>query len=398
VKWIDKTREILENMRNRIPFLKMEEESGIDEIEGKPDIPELYLQQFLFLNPMTFFEETLKGREQEGKLLKQAYDNWAISHRPLLITGEAGAGMSTLLTFAQAKLFPDAHVISEDLNINTHNELLQLLQGCFQAPDARNLTDLAEFIKTKEEPIVVVFENVERLYLRRIHGFDLLRDFLLFIQSTRNHVFWLVTINEYSYYYLNRSIDFGDYFLSSIKLKPIANEDVISILSDGNQGYDIIYLKPKNVGRMLNRKLIKNSGTDKQELLRANYIYQLDKFSQGNISRAILYWINSIVRFKENKIYVKPYEAGPALNEVSLDDLFILEAILQHTSLSSKELQLVLRQSNKHSQLILEQFVDKQIIQPTYYEGAEKPEYKINLLYMKELKDLFHQRLNRNIS
>ncbi len=398
MKWIDKTREILENVKNRIPFLKKEEESGIDEIEEKPEIPELYMQRFLFLNPLTFFDENLRGRSQEIKLLKQAYDNWNISHRPLLVIGEAGAGMSTLLTFAQAQLFPDAHVFSDDLNINTHNELLQLLQAFFNAPDARNLTDISDLIKTKEEPMVVVFENVERLFLRRIHGFDLLRDFLLFIQATRNQVFWLVTINEYSYYYLNRSIDFGDHFLSSIRLKPVSNEDMISILSESNEGYEIIYLKPKNVGRLLNRKLAKNSGTDKQELLRSHYLSKLDQFSQGNISRAILYWMNSIVRFKENKIYVKPYESGDALNEVSLDDLFILEALLQHTSLSSKELQLVLRQTNKHSRLILEQFVDKQIIQPIYYDGAEKPEYKINLLYLKELKDLFHQRLNRNIS
>ena len=305
------------------PFLKTIEEDGIEEIEEKPEIPETYLQELFFLNPLNYLDSELKGRERELLLIQQAYENWPISHRPLLMVGEAGTGMSTLLNYSQAQIFPDAHLLSEEVNISNHNDLLQLLIKELGVTEARNFSDLTEALKSETTPKVFIFENVERLFLRRIHGFDLLREFLLFVHASRNSIFWLITINEYSYYYLSRSIDFSDHFLSTIKVSPMSNENIEEILTAHNRNYELLFLKPNDLSRRLKRKVSRIDKQEKQAILLEQFNNRLHQFAEGNISRALMYWLNSIVRFKENKIYLRPYQANGTLKELSLEDLFI---------------------------------------------------------------------------
>ena len=106
--------------------------------------------------------------------------------------------------------------------------------------------------------------------------------------------------------------------------------------------------------------------------------------------------VNKILRVKEKKVYVRAFE--PKLNvELSLHELMILEAIMQHTSLSVKELRMVLRNSSKGSRLSLEFLSEKNLLYPKRYKDSGELEYQINLLYLKELQSLFHSRLNRNL-
>ena len=71
-----------------------------------------------------------------------------------------------------------------------------------------------------------------------------------------------------------------------------------------------------------------------------------------------MFWRNSIARVDEKRVYVKIYEPK-SIGNLSLDELFILEAIMQHRSLSPNELRMVLRNSSKSSKLSLEYLMEK---------------------------------------
>ncbi len=364
----------------------------VEELEGKVVLPTSYLDLFA-LKPLAGHDKEVR-REKELELLKTAYDNWKISQYPILLVAEAGMGLTSFLQYAQDEMLPDAIILQDDINVGSHNELVKLLQVAFDLPNAKTLKDLSE--QMSETPQVVIFENIERLFLRRVHGFNLIQDFLLFIHATKKSVFWISTINKYSYYYLQKSINIGDNFMSVIHLQPFGFEKIREVINKRNEGYEIIFLKPNRMSTMFTRKLDAANSDAKQGILEDHFYRRLHDFSGGNISRSMYFWLNSIKRFRENKIYVKLFEPKPITN-LSLNELFILEAILQHTSLSYKELELVLRQEQKSSRLVLEFLSEKGFLSPRHYQGSQKPEFQIHVAYLKELQALFHSRLNRNV-
>ncbi len=387
--------EIIENIRKwltaKLTFNKEEAAHIMEDVEEQIVIPKSYAQRFS-LDPLST-SELIVSRSEELQMLTKAYDNWKISQNPVLFVGEAGTGMSSMLNHVKNQLFTNAEILKDDINIASHNELVKLLLTVLDTPEANNLNDIAK--QLTGEAKIIIFENIERLFLRRIHGFNLLKDFLLFIHATKKNVFWIITLNKYSFYYLKRSIDIDANFLSIIQLKSFGAKEIEEVIQTRNEGYQLVFLKPEQMSRMFARKLNNTDKEGRQELLQKQFFKRLYDFSNGNISRSILFWLKSIVRIRDKSLYIKQYQPK-SLENVSLDELLILEAILQHTSLSSKELELVLRQEQKGARLILELLMEKGLVNYRWYEGAERPEYQINMLYLKELKDLFRNRLNRN--
>jgi len=376
-------------------FLFLDEgkmESVVEEVQELAEIPEAYLQRFR-LHPLHDAEQ-LEGREEEMVMMQRAYENWKITRSPLLIVGEFGAGMTSLLN-ASSAIYPHARILENTCNISTPEELVKELKNALNYPEARTLKDLNTLPKQEGEQ-VIIFENIERLFLRKINGFNLLEDFLLLIHATKKDIFWVATMNQYSYYYLNQVIGFGSNFLSVIRLQPIKKEILESVINERNKGYELVFLKPGTLSGTLTQQLKEASPTQKQELLRADFFNKFHAFASGNISQAMLFWRHSITYAREKRVYIKSYEPKP-IGQLTLDELFVLEAILQHTSLSNLELYAILRNSNKGSKLILEKLMENDLLYNKTYDSQFEEEYQINLLYLNAVKAQIHGRLNRNI-
>lgn len=369
-----------------------EEQSTVEQVQEQAEIPETYIQRFR-LHPLQDAKQ-LEGRDEEIAMMQRAYENWKITRSPLLIVGEFGAGMTSLLN-ASSAIYPHAKILENKTNISNDQELVNELKRGLEYPEARTLKDLETLPKHEGEQ-VIIFENIERLFLRKIHGFHLLEDFLLLIHATKKNIFWVATINQYSYYYLNQVIGFGANFLSVIRLQPIQKKLIEGVIQERNKGYECVFLKPGVSSGTLNQQLKNSDATAKQQLLRDDFFNKLHAFAGGNISQAMLFWKRSVAYVKEKRVYVKAYEPKPIV-QLTLEELFVLEAILQHTSLSNNELYAILRNSNKGSKLILEKLMENDLLYAKSYEGSFEPEYQINLLYLNAIKAQIHERLNRNI-
>ena len=119
------------------------------------------------------------------------------------------------------------------------------------------------------------------------------------------------------------------------------------------------------------------------------------EYSNGHISRAFIYWKHAIVHTNDKHVFLREPEIL-IKTDLNKDDLFVLEAILQHTYIKLSELKLVLRNSYKASLLILEQLKEKELVSQRSLYG-KKNVYQINLKFFEEVKNLLRTNLNRNI-
>ncbi|KGL62690.1 hypothetical protein [Polaribacter sp. Hel1_85] len=390
---------VLDKLQNSISFLyklfdieEKNEISIIEEAEDKIQLPDEYLERFTLYAIQN--KDFLKNRDEELRSLELAFDNWKIVNSPLLVVNDPGEGGTSLL-HASTYIYPTAKILETNQAIDSYKKLISILSHVLRIDEEfKTLKELEKYINNSEESHVLILENIERLFIRRIRGFDLLEDFLLFLHATKSKIYWIISINKYSFYYLNRVKYFSSHFPSIIHLKPISNKQLKEEILNRNNGYDLVFLKPNKITNKVEKQLKKVSKEERQSILEKIFFKRLYQFSKGNITKAILYARNSAYNVKGKTVFVKPIEIM-VLDDLSLNDLFILEAIFQHRSLSIKELNIVLRNSDRQSRLSIEKLLEKQLIRPTTTIKG-KVEYRINLMFLDILKDLLKERLNRN--
>ena len=390
---------VLDKIQNSVSFLyklfdieEKKEVSIIEEAEEKIQLPDEYLERFTLYALQN--KDFLKSREEELKSLELAYENWKIVNSPLLVVNDPGEGGTSLL-HASTYIYPTAKILETNQAIDSYKKLISILTNILRIDEEfKSLKDLEKYIQSSDDNHVVILENIERLFIRRIRGFDLLEDFLLFLHATKSKIYWIISINKYSFYYLNRVKYFSSHFPSIIHLKPISKQQLKEEILNRNNGYNLVFLKPNKITKKFEKQLKKATKEERQVLLENLFFKRLFSFAKGNISKAILYARNSAYNVKEKAVFIKPIEIK-VLEELSLNELFILEAIFQHRSLSIKELNIVLRNSDRQSRLSIEKLLEKQLIRHTTTVNG-KIEYRVNLMFLDILKDLLREKLNRN--
>ena len=164
--WLHRTKVFLYSL---IDIEYEEKVMIIEEVEEEVYLPDGYLERFSTL-PLES-QAQLKGRDEELKSLKTAYDNWKINHAPLLVISEFGEGSSSLM-YCSSGLYENLKIIENRSAIYSSEKLVKLLVDVFELEgEHKTLSSLKEDIFAKEKNYVIVFENIERMFLREIGGF-----------------------------------------------------------------------------------------------------------------------------------------------------------------------------------------------------------------------------------
>jgi len=302
----------------------------IEEVDEEVFLPDGYLERF-----STYPVENqtqLKGRDDELKNLKIAYENCKINNAPLLVVSDFGEGSSSLM-YSSISLYENVKIIENKSAIHSQEKLLKILKEVFELEgDYKNISALKEDLFAQERNYVIVFENIERMFLREIGGFKLIEEFLLFVHRTKLRVYWVITVKKYSNYFLSNVKLFSSNFSSVLRLSPMSNDVLIEELVSRNEGYKLVYLKPTRLTKKLNKTLKKAAPELRQELLKAEYDRLLTMYAKGNISRAIHFSKLSAIRVKDDTVFLKPYQQK-SIPALSLNEMFLIEALLQHSRL-----------------------------------------------------------------
>ena len=166
-----------------------------------------YVYQRLFrLSPLED-ERFFAGRDDELTKIGDQFDKWKNNlHAATAVVGERGSGKTTLINFAEEHYFKQDTVIKYDFSRLEYSEtaLLEVLKQIFNINEAKDFNDLKIKIENLKEKKVVIFENIQNVFLRVIDGFQGLEKLLLLMSQTNHQIFWMITCTIYSWHYLDK--------------------------------------------------------------------------------------------------------------------------------------------------------------------------------------------------
>lgn len=395
---------LIYRLKIRLGMLRIEPPDQIEELKKDPQRPPEYMERFSLV--AIDAPEQVGGREKDLESLQRAYNNWQQVHRPILLVGEPGCGMTSFI-HAAWPILDNPQIIADEHRLRRREQLLAELGRVLEVADADSIEALAEKVSA-ETPRVVIFENIERIFLRKLGGFSLLEDLRTIVNLTSDRVFWILTINSYPLYYLDRISGIRSFFSNTFRYRLQAFDPayIEETIAARNEGYHPIFLNSDHMPPALERALGKADPEQKQLLLSEHFFQHLHAFAAGNMSRALLYWVASIQGVRGEKIYLRPFAPKPIQTAqaygntpqggIDQQGLFALEAILQHGSLAAEDLDQVLRSSEQSSRLTIARLRKDEWI---FARGIRKgrKEYQVNLLYLHELKKLLINKFNRQV-
>ena len=317
-----------------------------------------YVYQRLFeiapLQNVNFYEM----RSQEIQKLLKAYQNWEQGkYAATALIGEAGSGSTTLTNFFLEELKNRHHTLRTNSYLQVYQEadFLSYFQKLFDCDPFEDLDQLVDYLNGLDGKRIIIVENLQHFYLRKVNGFACLKMFYELISRTNQNIFWLTTINLYAYHYLNKTSQIQDFFAYSIFMQPLKDEQVTNIVLRRHRvsGYNTQF-KPSKYDRNSSR-FKKMTEKQQQQYLQKEYFSGLNKLANSNITVALIYWLRSTLKVEEDTITIGSMKDidFSFLNNLSSEKLFTLHALILHDGINIEDHARVFQQALEKSKLVL---------------------------------------------
>lgn len=357
------------------------------ECEKRLDIlPIIY--QHLYANTPIREINLFISRKSEIEILNKAYNNWINGgYSATTIVGELGSGKSSLLHY-YSEMMPSNYQITYfklDEIYATEADFYKLISQIFN--NATLISDklIHDFINNSERKIILI-DGLERLYLRTVGGFQCMNKLLTLIVSSNHKIFWVTTISLYTYQYLTKTIQYPEYFDFIIQLKSMTYDEIQELVLKRHRlsGFNLSFENP--IGEI-------KEGKDEifiQNQRKTQFFEHLIKNAQGNISMALIYWLQSIAWKADNHIIVNDVEIPDFsfLNSYSAQKYYLLLAIILHGKISVEDLAKVLKISDAKSLNLLTILKEDSVL---IKSGTL---YSLNgILYRQVIKQLINKNL-----
>jgi len=333
-----------------------------------------------------FFE----GREDELERINKAYERWQNGNfEATLVVGEKGSGTSSLINFFLEKAGrPQTLRHKFEKAYSSKEEFLDVFRELLERKELSSQEDVVAALK-EAKPKVVVFEDSQHLYLKKIGGFEAIQQLFDLISETSNEIFWVIEVTTYTYRYLQKTIRISSYFKNHIQLEKVSDEQMVSLIMRRHRvsGYNLKF-NISRPGRKDIKKMRKLDQEGRQEYLKEKFFKKLNDFAGSNISLALLYWLRSTTEVQDNTIHIgmlgdMKFEFLSGMNE---DSIFTLHALLLHDSLNVKEHALLFHHSEWQSKMILMVLEDNGIL------NLKGERYSINRLLYRQVVNVLRQK------
>ena len=327
------------------------------------------------------------GRSRETQAVLDAVDLWESGRVvSIILTGQRGSGKTSLLNCLTEQMaehnltrgeFGERLLTADDMD-RFLRDLLALEEG-----------DLVEQILEGERGLVVL-EEMERTFLRKVEGYSAIRRLQNIIAATSQKILWVMAINEVSYNFLCRSVDLAPGFTHRIKTAVASLEDLQSAimvrheLSGLRLRFRSRFERPSRL-RDLRRKLSREKEPE------ALFFERLAKQSKGVYRTALEVWLGHIEACEGGILYmrqVREPSLDGVLGELDNEDLFTLVAILQHGSLTTPEHALVFSRKAASSQAQLEELIGRELIE----QDPHHPGFRVRPEAMPVVKEALYRR------
>ncbi len=318
------------------------------------DLPFVYQRLFRAapLEETNFFE----GRMVEINQLNKAYNQWMQGRfATVLVVGEKGAGITTLFNLYLKELGNSCSVVrvAPTNNINGEADLFSTFEKAFNF-SIKSFDDLVDGLN-KGEKRIIVLENLQKLYLKKIGGFHSVKLVTELISLTSKNIFWLIGCTEYAFNYLNKTIQLSEHFSYKVSLEDLTNEDIINVIERRHRvsGYNLDF--EPSTEDLNSKKYKKMSATEQREYLKKSYFSDLNKVARSNISLALIYWLRSTKQSTNNTILITSLKDidFSFMKGLSFEKLNVLNMLLLNDGLTENEVAEVTGQGVQKNRSVL---------------------------------------------
>lgn len=313
------------------------------------ELPVIY--QYLFESaPVKELNLFLKRDADTGKL-DQALAAWEKGNfAATLVSGETGSGCSSLLQYYAKSLksqYPIVNFQVENFYYRAE-DYYSLINEIFNQEDIRDKETLAQFLSTLSDKIVIV-DGLERLFVRKVNGFECLHRFLSLVVNTDESIFWICSVSKNAFNYLNRTVSLSEHFDYILDIDNMKGSDIREIIMKRNRlsGYSIQFLKSTGESE--------DDSPAIQEELEEAYFMDLEKSSGGNIGLSLTYWLQSVQSIGDEGIKVEKFFVPDLefLNNLPARKTYALLLVIMHEKISVEYHSLVCNCSSKESSALL---------------------------------------------
>lgn len=334
--------------------------------------------------------ELFVGREKELQNFKEAFDSWNQGrYATTVILGEKWGGLSTFINYAlKVTKMPYSVVrIAAKENISTESGLLKLFHNSNKSENAESLDKLIQILNEGPKKVIVL-EDLQNIYLRKVDGFAALQSLFQLITLTNQNVFWVTTTTIYTWSYLSKTINIAEYFSYKIEMGNLSSSQMIDIIWKRNRisGFNIRF--EPNPEQADDKKFTKLSPADQQQELKEEFFEGLNEFAKSNVSLALIFWLLSTKSINEDTITIGSFNK-PNLNflrVLSTSKLHALHALVLHDGLSDRQLSEVISLTLNEARLMLLALVEDGII------FLKKDIYMVNSIVYRDTISLLKSR------
>lgn len=280
-------------------------------------------------------------RSEVQRSLEKAFRNWQKNKfAPTCLIGEKGSGSTTSVNFFLKSIGGKYIVKRGNLkyNINDEESFIAFCKKLFGFNSFDNIDSLIAKINQEKAKYVVVIENIQNLFLRKVNGFNNLQRLFMLMSETNFNVFWLTTSLIYTWSYLNHALKIEEYFAHQIRLDMMSRNDIVEIILKRHKpsGFNLVFLPPPAIAQK--RKYRKLPDSQRQEFLRNNFFDYINEFIQSNITLALMFWMRSVKRVSNDKLYISYRDIDYSfLNSLDLRKVITLHTLLLHDGLTVNE-------------------------------------------------------------
>jgi hypothetical protein len=217
-----------------------------------------------------------------------------------------------------------------------------------------------------EKRRIIVLEETERTYLRHVNGFAGLQHLPSLISDTSRSTLWILSLNLVAFKYLSAAAGLNHHFshqINAMSVEPAHLKNAI-LVRHNLSGLRLHFAAPPGKSRLAERaRQILGLKEDREQL----FFDALYRESEGVFRSAFELWRRHIDRAEGGILYLRhPMEPDYELlaSRLGRHDLFTLQAILQHGSLTPPEHALVFGLTEKQSRNALEGLADREILEP----------------------------------
>lgn len=337
--------------------------------------------------------ELFVGRTEELEKLRKAYQNWiGGNYAATAVIGEKWGGTTSLISnfIATTEFHYKIFRIGFTQRILDDSELVLRISRESGQNETRDLENLIESLNGLPAKRIIILEDIQKIYLRRVDGFSCLRTLFQLINSTNKNIFWLASCTIYAWNFLDNALSIHDYFSHIIFIGKLKEQEIVDIIKKRNRisGLHVIFEPDDN--KVLKKKLKGLPDEEQQVHLRKSYFDDLGSFSESNISLALIFWLLSTREITENKLIIGHFEKPDLsfVNVLSADRVMTLLALILHDGLNETELAKVNHITHEEAKFLVMMLLEDGII---YKENGS---YLVNpLIYRNVIKHLQSKNL-----